>query len=211
MVYYHATDSDILARIRTRYVKPLILAERSRQSQARQATLPGVASNSRETVEAAAAERISELEEFANRLRQVEEQGFACGDLERLLANEPLDRWSGDGYSAPASAAELLAHEAAWRVDINDGVRVNIAPLQAAGLLVGDVLAKKDLPKAIADRARWRADERRWVRAGKLPRCGWMDERVPESPAWTEQAPQREAERQRLEEKRKKVLAELQD
>jgi hypothetical protein len=72
--------------------------------------------------------------------------------------------------------------------------------------LAGDVLNKKDLPKAIADRARWRSDERRWVRAGKLPRCGWMDESVPESPAWTELAPEREAERVRLEEKRKTAL-----
>ncbi len=32
-----------------------------------------------------------------------------------------------------------------------------------------DVLAKKDLDKAIADRAQWRADERRWCREGKLP------------------------------------------
>jgi hypothetical protein len=160
-------------------------------------------------VEAEATLRIRELEEFAAQLRQVEEQGFACAELEKLIATEPLDRWSGDGYTPPASTAELLAQEAAWRVDINDGVRVNIAPMQDAGLLASDVLAKKDLPKAVADRARWRADERRWVRAGKLPRCGWLDERVPESPAWTEQVPQREAERQRLEEKRKKVLAEL--
>jgi len=44
----------------------------------------------------------------------------------------------------------LLAQEQAWRVDINDGVRVNVAPLQVAGLLASDVLAGKDLPKAIA-------------------------------------------------------------
>ncbi|MBX2997169.1 MAG: hypothetical protein KF893_01570 [Caldilineaceae bacterium] len=54
------------------------------------------------------------------------------------------------------------------------------------------------------------ADERRWVRQGKLPRCGWMDENVPESPQWTALAPEREKERQRLDEKRQKVLAELQ-
>jgi hypothetical protein len=91
-------------------------------------------------------------------------------------------------------------------VDINDGVRVNVAPLQVAGLLAGDVLNKKDLPKAIASRARWRSDERRWVRTDKLPRCGWMDESVPESRAWTELAPEREAERRRLDLKRKAAL-----
>ena len=65
--------------------------------------------------------------------------------------------------------------------------------------------------KAITDRTRWRADERRWVRQGKLPRCGWMAEDVPESPTWTVLAPQREVERQRLAKKRKKALAALAD
>ena len=69
----------------------------------------------------------------------------------------------------PASADELAAQERAWRVDINDGVRVNIAPLQLAGLLTCDVLRPDDARKAIADRARWRSDERRWVREGVLP------------------------------------------
>lgn len=38
--------------------------------------------------------------------------------------------------------------------------------------MAADVLAKKDLDKAIADRAEWRADERRWCREGKLPQPG---------------------------------------
>ena len=118
------------------------------------------------------------------------------------MAKEPLDRWSGDGYLAPANREELLRNEQAWRVDINDGVRVNIAPLQLAGVLASDVLKAADAKKALADRARWRADERRWVRDGKLPRCGWMDERVPESPRWTEREPERVAEQIKLEQKR---------
>ena len=141
--------------------------------------------------------------------RDVEETGFACADLDRLLADEPLDRWSGDGIVPPASADELAAQERAWRVDINDGVRVNVAPLQLAGLLTGDVLRPDDARKAIADRARWRSDERRWVREGVLPRCGWMDEDVPESPRWTERAPEREAEQRKLEEKRRAVMERL--
>ncbi len=71
---------------------------------------------------------------------------------------------------------DLIAQESAYAPDINDGVRVNIAPLQKAGLLAADVLAKKDVDKAIADRAQWRADERRWVREGKLPQPGWWPE-----------------------------------
>lgn len=60
--------------------------------------------------------------------------------------------------------------------DGNDGVHVNIAPLQKAQLLSVPVLAAKDVDNAIADRATWRADERRWCRTGKLPRPGWWSE-----------------------------------
>lgn len=92
------------------------------------------------------------------------------------LAQQPLfDRISSlDGRRAtPTTIAEFIAQESAYAPDINDGVRVNIAPLQKAGVLAADVLAGKDLDKAIADRAEWRADERRWVREGKLPQPGW--------------------------------------
>lgn len=212
LLYYHATGgyapllgrggpSDILARLRTQYVDRLLAPAQRDLAQSRR--------EGNETAAAQAVAIIQELEDFARRLRQVEEGGFACAELEKLLAAEPLDRWAGDGVFPPGSRAELLAQEEGWQVDINDGVRVNVAPLQQAGLLAVDVLAKKDLSKAIADRARWRSDERRWVRAGKLPRCGWMGDDIPESPRWTELAPEREKERARLEEKRAKVLAEL--
>ncbi len=83
---------------------------------------------------------------------------------------------------------------------------MNIAPLQLAGVLVNSVLKMADAHKAIADRARWRSDERRWVREGKLPRCGWMDEQVPASKKWNELEPQRIAEQQKLEQKRLLLL-----
>lgn len=92
------------------------------------------------------------------------------------LSGQPLfDRISSlDGLrAAPTTIAEFIAQESMYAPDINDGVRVNIAPLQRAGILAADVLAGKDLDKAIADRAEWRADERRWVREGKLPQPGW--------------------------------------
>jgi len=179
----------------------LLYAERRQLQLARQA--------GDETSAAQSAERIHELEDFVARLRHVEAEGFACQELEEYVQNEPLDRWSGDGVFAPASREKLLANEQAWHVDINDGVRVNIAPLQNVGLLASNVLSAKDLRKAIADRARWRSDERRWVREGVLPRCGWMDESVPESPRWTERAPERKAERERLEEKRQALTERL--
>jgi hypothetical protein len=84
---------------------------------------------------------------------------------------------SSDGQkSPPRTIADLVAQESRYDPDINDGVRVNIAPLQKAGLLAADVLAAKDVDKAIADRGDWRADERRWCREGKLPRPGWWAE-----------------------------------
>ena len=194
LLYYHACTGDVLARIRTQYVEPLLRAERRKIDEAYLFK--------DETTSVLANERIQELGAFVEKLRLIEEQGFACAELDKFIAVEPLDRWSGDGYFAPSNRNELLRNEQAWRVDINDGVRVNIAPLQLTGVLASDVLKNADAKKALADRARWRADERRWVRDGKLPRCGWMDERVPESPRWTEREPERKAEQIKLEQKR---------
>ena len=201
VVYYHASGVSMLATIRTQYLEPLLRTERGRQDAARKA--------GDDTTAAQAHARVAELEAFAGRLRRVEEEGFACAELDVALAGEPLDRWSGDGILAPASRDELLSRERAWTVDINDGVRLNIAPLQLAGVLAATVLKDADAGKAIADRVRWRADERRWVREGVLPRCGWMGEEIPESPRWTERAPEREVERAKLERKRAEALAKL--
>lgn len=79
-----------------------------------------------------------------------------------------------DGVRAPpATVAEFVAQESRYAPDLNDGVRVSVAPLQRAGLLAADVIDKKDIAKAVADRAAWRADERRWCRERKLPKPGW--------------------------------------
>jgi hypothetical protein len=43
----------------------------------------------------------------------------------------------------PQTVAEFIRQEGLYQPDINDGVRVNIAPLQKAGLLTADVLAGK--------------------------------------------------------------------
>jgi len=120
-------------------------------------------------------ESLQELNAFDARLEGVITAGFKSDPLETLAADEPLDEWtSRDGQAAPpASRAAFLAQERRYDPDLNDGVRVNIAPLQHAGLLAVPVLAPKDVKKAIADRAVWRADERRWCCEGKLPRPGW--------------------------------------
>jgi hypothetical protein len=103
------------------------------------------------------------------------DKGFDCNKLRELVARERPDKWCSIDGELPASSDKdaLLVQEGRYLPDINDGVRVNIAPLQKAGLLASDVLAKKDVDKAIADRAEWRSDERRWCREGKLPHPGW--------------------------------------
>jgi len=73
----------------------------------------------------------------------------------------------------PRTIEEFISQESMYVPEINDGVRVNIAPLQRAGLLAADVLTTEDADKAIADRAEWRSDERRWCREGKLSQPGW--------------------------------------
>jgi hypothetical protein len=201
LLYAHAASLHALASIRGEFVEPLIRAERSRIERERAETQEGqLMGDEGESV--MASERLRELEAFAEKLRLIEEQGFACTELDALLAQEQLDRWSGDGYTAPESQEALLRREQSFRVDINDGVRVNIAPLQLAGVLTSEVLKLADARKAIADRARWRSDERRWAREGKLPRCGWMDEQVPASVRWYELESQRLAERDKIEQKR---------
>lgn len=117
----------------------------------------------------------------AKKLRTVIEK-WTCPEAdtwEPWLASQPLyDQVSAlDAQrQPPATVADFIRQESLYAPDINDGVRVNIAPIQKIGLLAADVLATKDLDKAIADRAEWRSDERRWVREGKLPQPGWWRE-----------------------------------
>lgn len=121
---------------------------------------------------------IADKTEQAKKLRsQIE--SWTCPDAETWedwLCKQPLfDAVASlDGVRhPPTTIGEFIAQESAYAPDINDGVRVNVAPVQKAGLLHADVLDAKDVDKAIADRAEWRSDERRWVREGKLPQPGW--------------------------------------
>lgn len=172
LVYYHRLDADLLPKLRSQYVGPL----RARL----QTELAGLEKMKDRTADQEERrleleDSLQELKAFDARLEQVVASGFACSALDSIAAQEPLDKWtSWDGRSpAPASREAFLAQERRYDPDLNDGVRVNIAPLQRAGLLAADVLAAKDVEQAIADRAAWRADERRWCREGKLPQPGW--------------------------------------
>jgi len=196
LLYYHACSRSALTRIRTQYVEPLLHIERERVEQGNTTHTTGrvqqeaLLADAESGLIVQAKLRIRELEDFVTRLQHIEECGFDTPELRTILAEEPLDRWGGDGEQAPKNLETFYRAERAWHVDINDGVRVNIAPLQLAGVLASPVLAKTpDAKKALTDRVRWRADERRWMRAGKLPRCGWMPEPIQASSAWLEREP----------------------
>jgi len=172
LVYYHRLNADLLPKLRTQYIGPLRMSfqtelgsleklkDRNADQDARRLELEN---------------KLEELKEFDARLERVIVEGFASPALDRASSNEELDRWtSRDGrVLAPETRDAFLAQEQRYEPDLNDGVRVNIAPFQRAGLLAVDVLAAKDVEKAVANRAEWRADERRWCREGKLPRPGW--------------------------------------
>jgi len=125
---------------------------------------------------------LSDKTEKAKTIRE-EIEGWTCHDAstwEPWLAAQPMyDLISSlDGQrKPPESVQDFIRQESCYAPDINDGVRVNIAPIHKAGLLAADVLAKKDVDKAILDRAEWRADERRWCREGKLPQPGWWTQK----------------------------------
>jgi hypothetical protein len=172
LVYYHKIDADILHKIRTHYVRDLIDRYETELR----------ALESRENLNGDQATRkvllenwVSELNDLSKSLRDVAEQGFNSTILRGILSKEPLDKWtSRDGKTLPPkSVDEFYSQEKRYDPDINDGVRVNIAPLQKSGLLSAEVIAKKDIEKAIVDRTEWRRDERCWCREGILPKCGW--------------------------------------
>lgn len=174
MVYYHKLDGDSLYKIKNQYVGPL-----RQKYETEMRGIEGIPTGSRtETQEKRYRELgdlVAELKVFGDALTEVAESGFLSKALDKIAKKEPLDAWcSIDGKRpAPADQDAFLRQERSYIPDINDGVRVNVVPLQKAGLLAADVIAKKDLEKAISDRAEWRGDERRWCREGKLPKCGW--------------------------------------
>ncbi len=174
LVYYHRLDDQLLGTIRTQYAHPMRLRMETelRELERIDAKTRTVEQEQRR---AGLIVRIEELKDFEARLERVEQAGFESEALAKIANKEPLDKWtSRDGEREhPRERGAFLAQERRYDPDINDGVRVNIAPLQKAGLLAADVLAAKDLDKAISDRAQWRDDERRWCREGKLPRPGW--------------------------------------
>ncbi len=172
LVAYHKLTADTLARIKTHVLRPVLQRREYELGEERRRAAAG------QVAARAAAERLAqsvdELKAFEAALDRVSERGFWSQRLEELLAKEQPDTWARRTPTSPVPDRDaFLRQEQAYDPDINDGVRVNIAPLQKYGLLAAEVLAPKDVDRAIADRAKWRADERRWCREGKLPKPGW--------------------------------------
>ncbi len=174
LIYYHKLDADLIHKIRSQYVGPLITRYETELR-----TLRGSASESNDVVgrKYQLENWIEELRSFDEELERLTQDGFNTEKLRKTVGGEMLDKWiSLDGQKPPPKDTNsFFNQEKAYFPDINNGVRVNIAPLQRAGLLAVNVLSKKDVEKAIENRAEWRADERRWCREGKLTKLGWWD------------------------------------
>jgi hypothetical protein len=172
LLYYHKLNGNLLSQLRSEYLDPLRTRVR------RELAEFGKASNLSAT-EAARRRRVElrteELDVFDSELTEVAARGFDSARLAELAGLEPLDSWSSpNGLDAsPVDRAAFHRQERQYIPDLNDGVRINIAPLQRVGVLAADVLGQRDVEKAIRDRAEWRADERRLCREGKLPRPIW--------------------------------------
>lgn len=172
IVYYHRLDDDLMPKIRSQYVGPLRVRYETELRTLENIKTPSADQTERRvTLEIL----IEELKEFDAKIEEVISNGFDSLALSKVVAQEPLDKWTSiDGEAPPPSTRDLFhVQEKAYNPDLNDGVRVNIAPLQKAGLLASEVLSKKEVDRAIRDRVEWRGDERRWCREGKLPQPGW--------------------------------------
>jgi hypothetical protein len=118
------------------------------------------------------------LTQTVDKLKRAVEAWVPTGlsDWQQRLAREPeFDAVSRSAGNAPVprTSADFVQWETRYLPDLNDGVRVNIAPLQRAGLIAATVLDDADTGAAVADRAQWRGEERGWVRAGELVHTSW--------------------------------------
>ena len=132
IVYYHKFDKDQLKLLRSLYVSETLKELRRQLGEARsQAALDRQALARAVEIE----EKIADVEEFDRRLELLQE-----GRQREARIWVP--------WKSPEE------QPVGWDPDINDGVRVNIAPLQRLGLLAADVLSKKDLDSLLAPEGR---------------------------------------------------------
>jgi hypothetical protein len=131
IVYYHAFDKNRLTLLRARYVREALELLRKQLGAAQGAGTDRQALARVADIEA----KIADVQAFDERLR-------------RLL--EGRDREARIWCPWKTSGEQPVG----WDPDINDGVRVNIAPVQRLGLLAADVLSAKDLKSLLAPEGR---------------------------------------------------------
>ena len=111
LVHYHRFDKDRMAKLRGVYLRDALTIFR------REAALAGQQSRTDDRLEWQA--KVEEAEELDRRLQKVQEGFHQGGEDYRILTP-----WKPDS-----------ARPKGWDPDINDGVKVNIEPLQRAGVL----------------------------------------------------------------------------
>ena len=111
MVQYHKFNKDRMARLRGGYLREALMVFR------REAALAGQEGRADDRVEWQA--KVEEAEELDRRLQLVQE-GFHNGNVDYRI----LTPWKTEAQRPKG-----------WAPDINDGVKVNIEPLQRAGVL----------------------------------------------------------------------------
>jgi hypothetical protein len=132
IAYYHKFDRNRLQLLRSRYVRQALDDLRQQSAAAVQTAL-----SDRQTLA-----RIADLE-----TRVADVEAFEA-NLGRLLEGRDCEARLWCPWKKPDE------QPVGWDPDINDGVRVNIAPVQRLGLLAADVLAKKDLALLLAPEGR---------------------------------------------------------
>jgi hypothetical protein len=111
LVHYHRFDKDRMAKLRGVYLREAIGVFR------REAALAGQAGRTDDRLEWQA--KVEETEELDRRLQRIMEGFHQGGEDFRILTP-----WKAEGERPEG-----------WDPDINDGVKVNIEPLQRAGVL----------------------------------------------------------------------------
>ncbi|MCL5746403.1 MAG: BREX-1 system adenine-specific DNA-methyltransferase PglX, partial [Acidobacteria bacterium] len=111
LVHYHRFDKDRMAKLRGVYLREALTTFR------REAALASQAGRAEDRLEWQA--KVEEAEELDRRLQKVQE-GFHEGAEDYRI----LTPWKSE-----------TARPKGWDPDINDGVKVNIEPLQRAGVL----------------------------------------------------------------------------
>jgi hypothetical protein len=111
LVHYHRFDKDRMAKLRGVYLRDALTSFR------REAALAGQQGRAEDRLEWQA--KVEEAEELDRRLQKVQEGFHQASEDYRILTP-----WKPEA-----------ARPKGWDPDINDGVKVNIEPLQRAGVL----------------------------------------------------------------------------